>query len=125
MKYIVFENNSVKFFTSLDPNSSDSAIVLGENSVVKEVEDDYTIESKILTLVNDEIVSVDEDLNALVAANALPMLRSERDNRLRETDVWGLQDYPATSEQLIYRQALRDITDTYSSLDDVVWPTKP
>jgi hypothetical protein len=24
-----------------------------------------------------------------------------------------------------YRQALRDITETYTSLDDVVWPTKP
>ncbi len=24
-----------------------------------------------------------------------------------------------------YRQSLRDITTTYTSLDDVVWPTKP
>jgi hypothetical protein len=24
-----------------------------------------------------------------------------------------------------YRQSLRDITDTYTSLDDVVWPEKP
>jgi hypothetical protein len=24
-----------------------------------------------------------------------------------------------------YRQTLRDITDTYTSLDDVVWPEKP
>ena len=125
MKYIVFENNSLKFFTSVDPTSSDSAIILGENSVVKEVEDDFTIESKIVTLVNDQVVSVDEDLNALRIANALPMLRAERDNRLKETDIWGLQDFPTTSEQVAYRQALRDITVTYSSLDDVVWPVKP
>jgi len=26
---------------------------------------------------------------------------------------------------LAYRQALRDITETYTSLEDVVWPTPP
>jgi hypothetical protein len=31
----------------------------------------------------------------------------------------------ATDDQIAYRQALRDITDTYTSLEDVVWPTKP
>ena len=30
-----------------------------------------------------------------------------------------------TQEQADYRQSLRDSTDTYSSLDDVVWPEKP
>ena len=29
------------------------------------------------------------------------------------------------AERTAYRQALRDITDSYTSLDDVVWPTKP
>ena len=27
--------------------------------------------------------------------------------------------------QLDYRQALRDVTISYNSLDNVVWPTKP
>jgi hypothetical protein len=30
-----------------------------------------------------------------------------------------------TEEQIAYRQALRDITNLYSSLDEVVWPVKP
>jgi len=30
-----------------------------------------------------------------------------------------------SAEQIAYRQALRDITETYTSLDDVVWPVKP
>jgi hypothetical protein len=29
------------------------------------------------------------------------------------------------AEVLMYRQALRDITKLYTSLDDVVWPTNP
>ena len=52
-------------------------------------------------------------------------LRTERNAKLAETDWWVLPDRTATDEQLAYRQALRDITDTYSSLDTVVWPTKP
>ena len=54
------------------------------------------------------------------------MLRDERDRRLKETDHWAYQDTPDMSqEQINYRQALRDITKTYSSINDVTWPTKP
>jgi len=52
-------------------------------------------------------------------------LREERNKRLSETDLWGLQDFPTTQDQSAYRQALRDITDTYKSLEGVVWPEKP
>lgn len=53
-------------------------------------------------------------------------LRLERDKLIAETDWWTLSDTPAmTQAQTDYRQALRDITNTYSNLDDVVWPTKP
>jgi hypothetical protein len=52
-------------------------------------------------------------------------LRKERDQMLAETDWWASSDLTMTDAQTNYRQALRDITDTYSSLDDVVWPTKP
>jgi hypothetical protein len=64
-------------------------------------------------------------LTELNAAEPLKFLREERNRRLAETDWWVLPDRTATDEQTAYRQALRDITDTYSSLDDVVWPTKP
>ena len=56
----------------------------------------------------------------------LAELRKERDRLLLETDYWVLGDTAtATQAQLDYRQALRDITDTYSSINTVVWPTKP
>ena len=61
----------------------------------------------------------------LVAAEPLKQLRAERNRRIAETDWWASSDLTMTAEQTAYRQALRDITDTYSSLDDVVWPTKP
>lgn len=61
----------------------------------------------------------------LIAAEPLKQLRAERNRRIAETDWWASSDLTMTAEQTAYRQALRDITDTYSSLDDVVWPTKP
>lgn len=53
--------------------------------------------------------------------------REKRDALLLETDVWGLADYPATAEQLAYRQALRDLPShsDWPAVADSDWPTKP
>ena len=55
----------------------------------------------------------------------LEQLRGSRDLLLMNTDVWTLVDRNMSQEQKDYRQALRDITKTYKSLDDVKWPSKP
>jgi len=59
------------------------------------------------------------------AEDLLFALRLERDAKLAETDYLALSDNTLSSEMSAYRQALRDITDTYSNLNDVVWPEKP
>jgi len=61
----------------------------------------------------------------LVAAEPMRLLRAERDKRIAETDWWANSDLTMTTEQTNYRQALRDITESATSLDDVTWPTKP
>ena len=61
----------------------------------------------------------------LEAAIPMKLLRAERNQRLANTDWWVMPDRTATQAQLDYRQALRDITNTYTSLDDVVWPEEP
>ena len=62
---------------------------------------------------------------AQTAEEKLAELRVVRDAKLKETDFYALSDVTMTSEMTTYRQALRDITNTYSDLDTVVWPTKP
>jgi hypothetical protein len=52
-------------------------------------------------------------------------LRAERNAKLAATDWWASSDLSMTEAQTAYRQALRDITNTASSLNDVVWPVKP
>jgi hypothetical protein len=122
MAYLIFENDVMKFFTQEDPSLESSIIKLKAESVVKEVADDFDIVNKIITLVDGNI-DVQEDTGPTIAD--IDYLRHARNEKLKETDLWGLQDYPVTDEQRAYRQALRDITNTATSLDDVVWPTKP
>ena len=59
------------------------------------------------------------------ANSDISKLRAARNQRLANTDWWVMPDRTATQAQLDYRQALRDITNTYTSLDDVVWPEEP
>ena len=56
----------------------------------------------------------------------IEQLREERTKRLEATDWWELpSQLPMSEDRSSYRQALRDITQTYTSLDDVIWPDKP
>lgn len=67
-------------------------------------------------------------------AEAMKLLREERDKRIAETDWWVLPDRTVTTEQTTYRQALRDLpasatpklNDDYElDMSSVTWPTKP
>jgi len=61
----------------------------------------------------------------LITAEPMRLLREERDRLIAATDWWASSDLTMTSAQTTYRQALRDITKSATSLDDVTWPTKP
>ena len=77
---------------------------------------DSEIETKRLELVNGE---------------NMRLLRLERNNKLAETDWVVIKEREEGgsvsnfADWKTYRQALRDITDSATSLDDVTWPEKP
>ena len=58
-------------------------------------------------------------------ARRMISLRQQRNQLLAESDWMGNSDITMTDAWKTYRQALRDITDGATSLDDVTWPTKP
>jgi len=65
----------------------------------------------------------------LTAEQKLNGLRSRRNSMLAETD-WEIVMHKEKGTNIptalkTYRQALRDITDSATSLDDVTWPEKP
>tara|TARA_B100002019_G_scaffold291309_1_gene311122 strand:- start:14 stop:268 length:255 start_codon:yes stop_codon:yes gene_type:complete len=80
---------------------------------------------KIFNVITGEETTVEEPDVVVSAEEHLKALRIERDKRIGLTDVWALSDRTMTQAQIDYRQALRDITKTATSLDDVTWPTKP
>jgi hypothetical protein len=59
---------------------------------------------------------------------AMADLRSKRNRLIAETDYLALSDQTLSAEMTSYRQALRDITNGLSTVEDVNnvnWPTKP
>ena len=70
-----------------------------------------------------EDVSAKKD--ALIAAEPIRLLRQERDIRIAKSDWMANSDVTMSDEWKTYRQALRDITSSATSLDDVTWPTEP
>ena len=67
--------------------------------------------------------------STITAEQNIASLRAERNRKLAETD-WVITMHKEKGTNIptswkTYRQALRDITKDYTSLDDVVWPEKP
>ncbi len=67
---------------------------------------------------NEVTVTAEEQLNKL---------RLRRNAKLAETDWTQNRDVTLSNDAdwKTYRQALRDITKTYKTLEDVKWPEKP
>ena len=73
--------------------------------------------------------AVEKKAAELLIEQNLIDLRKERNRKLAECD-WIVTMHKELGTNIpskwkTYRQALRDITKDYTSLDDVVWPEKP
>ena len=127
MKYAIFSPEGNLKFVVNEIDLDKINFNTGNFSV--EVSDDFEMLGYITSYVDGQIVQVEEDLSLLPgpAEVDLENLRSERNNLLKETDWTQFPDIPEATRTAWqpYRQALRDITNTYSSPNDVVWPTKP
>ena len=69
--------------------------------------------------------AIADKMSEIQAQRPMELLRDARNTRLAETDWWANSDLTMTDAQKKYRQDLRDITKTATSLDDVKWPEKP
>ena len=94
----------------------------------------WTMRGDVLEWQDDNITApTDSQITAkydeLVAAEPMVELRLERNKKLAESDWTQMVDSSLTdsvkAEWVTYRTALKDITDSATSLDDVTWPTKP
>jgi|TARA_R110002153_G_C13213917_1_gene488124 hypothetical protein len=132
----IFHNNGV-FVTFISDSDNDDTVAHITSDKIGELTSNYiTVDEATLPLpwqlsIVENTVSVLEG-TLLVAAElkeesdaSLSSMRDVRNRLLAKTDWMGNSDVVMSENQRLYRQALRDITDNYTSLEDVVWPVKP
>ena len=71
---------------------------------------------------------IEAQFTAVEFDTAMEDLRSKRNNLLKDTDHLALSDNTLSSNMTTYRQALRNITNgvtTVEQANNVTWPTKP
>jgi hypothetical protein len=98
---------------------------------------DYTGDERmsyenVIVIKEGAILPSESEVNAKIALLKLEYafleLRTKRDNLLKETDYLALSDNTLSANMSTYRQALRDITNgltTVEQVNNVTWPTKP
>ena len=88
-----------------------------ENDMFQEYTDD-----------DNNVVTVQDQINAKVAADNAALASTERatrDDLLKATDHYGLSDVTMTEAMATYRQALRDVPQQEGFPQTITWPTKP
>ena len=86
------------------------------------------IDGVVVPMTSEEISAREAEEQAWADGQAerdLADLRTERNSLLAETDFYGNSDVTMSDAMTTYRQALRDITNSATSLADVTWPEKP
>jgi hypothetical protein len=76
----------------------------------------------------NEITSFRDEWEAGALDRAITELRQRRNSLLAQTDYLALSDQTMSAEMTTYRQALRDITNGLTTVEDVeavVFPEKP
>ena len=61
-------------------------------------------------------------------AKAWGRLRRERNEKLEETDYYGISDLTMSNDMKAYRKALRDLPASYNNstiVGTITWPEKP
>ena len=80
---------------------------------------------------NPYTIPTESEVNAKIAEMDLNEVRQVRNQKLAETDWIVIKEREEGgsvsnfADWKTYRQALRDITNSATSLDDVTWPEKP
>ena len=85
------------------------------------------MKTKALDISTGQLIDIEEPDVVVTDEENLIMLRARRNEMLASTDWTQNRDVTLSNDAdwKTYRQALRDITKTYKTLEDVKWPEKP
>ena len=84
---------------------------------------------EIVDIDDNPITSEEDRYNffEMMRNHHLEMIREERNRIISETDWSQLDDIDSVTKEKwkAYRQELRDITNHYDHINEVIWPEKP
>jgi len=86
------------------------------------------VNNQVVEMTEEENNAFEEYRNNKRFSVTMRNLREKRNYLLSETDFYGNSDVTLSAEMSTYRQALRDITNgitTVEQANNVTWPTKP
>ena len=113
----------------MKPTKMDAVLLLRPNAICTLRDDKIIWQDENQTAPTDE--EIQQKYDELVDAIPLNELRAERNAKLAETDWVVIKEREEGgsvsnfADWKTYRQTLRDITNSATSLDDVTWPEKP
>ena len=133
----VFEHIGIDpIFAAPQPTNTDPLKTVRQNGVVQDSNGQWVDNYEIVDLFADTTIEGVTTTKAqheeayITARNATQWtaIRSDRDNRLKDTDWVSIRAAdtatPMSAEWATYRQALRDIT-TQTDPFSITWPTEP
>ena len=133
----VFEHIGIDpIFAAPQPTNTDPLKTVRQNGVVQDSNgkwvDNYEIVDMFADTTDEGVTTTkaqhEEAFMAARNATQWTTIRSDRDNRLKDTDWVSIRAAdtatPMSAEWASYRQALRDIT-TQSDPFSITWPIKP
>ena len=84
------------------------------------------VNGELVALTAEEIAEVEAALSAAPSETEIKwrLIRTQRDEKLRETDWRASSDLTLSDAWKNYRQALRDVP-SQSDVDNISWPTEP
>tara|TARA_R110001592_G_C12998102_1_gene735653 strand:+ start:726 stop:986 length:261 start_codon:yes stop_codon:yes gene_type:complete len=85
------------------------------------------MKTKALDVSTGQLINIEEPDVVVTDEENLIWLRTRRNEMLAQSDWTQNRDITLSKDAdwKTYRQALRDITKTYKTLDTVKWPEKP
>jgi len=128
--YIVYDASGLILRTGVCADQDFQIQANNDELIIEGIADDST-QMIIYGVVCDKPEPEENTVEELIAL-LQPEVRFKRNAKLTRSDWTQFPDSPLSdshkAEWAAYRQALRDIPETYSeatSLDDIIWPTKP
>ena len=84
------------------------------------------VNGELVALTAEEIAEVEAALSAAPSETEIKwrLIRTQRDEKLRETDWRASSDLTLSDAWKNYRQALRDVP-SQSDVDNISWPIEP